>query len=524
MSTHIQSSLPAAIAVKQAPSIARSMLVPSTNRDWKWLSLWTLFSLCLHLLVLGTIGLIVFSNPTFVNEFFTTVTDNEEPIEAISEHSLFPVEKIEESAPDHVPSNIESSLLEFETKGPIAFDFGEGPLRINASNDVTTQRQTTSTNAVGMADPKIGNEMSGRMSAKSKASLVQKFGGTPASEAAVIAGLNWLSAHQLPNGSWSFEHSKHPDCKGQCSQTGSLKNCPNGATGLAVLTFLGAGHTHFGGDYQSQVRRGIEFLQNAGHQSTSPKGIDFRGKNSFGIEGMYVQGICAIALSECAAMTHDSRLRKHAEGAVQFIVNSQNKSDGGWRYHFGQPGDTSVVGWQIMALKSADNAKIDFPHSAFQGAKKFLNSAQTERGAYYVYLPSGPQRMSEPRPSMTAVGLLCRMYMGWDRNDPQLAVGVKYLSDLGPQSGDMYFNYYATQVLHHWGADEWTKWNDVMREQLILTQRSVRSGHSAGSWDLADEHGDAGGRLYMTCLATMTLEVYYRHLPLYDRDHLKVEF
>ena len=34
-----------------------------------------------------------------------------------------------------------------------------------------------------------------------------------------------------------------------------------------------------------------------------------------------------------------------------------------------------------------------------------------------------------------------------------------------------------------------------------------------------DEHGhwgQFGGRLYVTCLSTYILEVYYRHLPLYD--------
>jgi hypothetical protein len=86
----------------------------------------------------------------------------------------------------------------------------------------------------------------------------------------------------------------------------------------------------------------------------------------------------------------------------------------------------------------------------------------------------------------------------------------------------MYFNYYATQVLHHWGGEVWTKWNEVMREQLVRTQ--VHEGHAAGSWAPADAHGGQGGRLYMTCMCIMTLEVYYRHLPLYHRENIAVEF
>ena len=88
----------------------------------------------------------------------------------------------------------------------------------------------------------------------------------------------------------------------------------------------------------------------------------------------------------------------------------------------------------------------------------------------------------------------------------------------------MYYNYYATQVMHHWGGDEWANWNGVMRDQLIRTQKTAKDGHMHGSWDLADPHGGTGGRLYMSCLCIMTLEVYYRHLPIYRREGLKVEF
>jgi hypothetical protein len=84
----------------------------------------------------------------------------------------------------------------------------------------------------------------------------------------------------------------------------------------------------------------------------------------------------------------------------------------------------------------------------------------------------------------------------------------------------MYYNYYATQVLHHWGGPEWDRWNNTMREHLVRSQ--IRLGHAAGSWDVADRHGIMGGRLYMTSLALLTLEVYYRHLPLYQRDRIEM--
>ena len=71
--------------------------------------------------------------------------------------------------------------------------------------------------------------------------------------------------------------------------------------------------------------------------------------------------------------------------------------------------------------------------------------------------------------------------------------------------------------MKHWGGEEWERWNEYMREDLVKTQVSVE-GPEFGSWTPRIKGGSdvAGGRLFITCLATMTLEVYYRYLPLYD--------
>ena len=49
-------------------------------------------------------------------------------------------------------------------------------------------------------------------------------------------------------------------------------------------------------------------------------------------------------------------------------------------------------------------------------------------------------------------------------------------------------------------------------------------GHEAGSWDPRGDFTDVGGRLYMTSLAVLTLEVYYRHMPLYTEKSADDEF
>jgi hypothetical protein len=69
-------------------------------------------------------------------------------------------------------------------------------------------------------------------------------------------------------------------------------------------------------------------------------------------------------------------------------------------------------------------------------------------------------------------------------------------------------------VLHHYGGGLWERWNENLREQLIASQ--ARTGHESGSWYYPGGQCQPGGRLLSTALATMTLEVYYRHLPLYQ--------
>lgn len=324
-------------------------------------------------------------------------------------------------------------------------------------------------------------------------------GPTDKSEKTVARGLRWLQAHQRPNGSWSFNHQLGP-CSGLCRDPGTVSST-TGATALALMPFLSAGHTHRSGEYQEVVRNGLYYLK--GRMLQTSQGGDFQ-------EGtMYAQGIAAIVLCEAAAMTGDKSLAETAQQAIDFIVYAQDKNGGGWRYTPGQPGDMTVTGWQLMAIKSGQMSYLRVPSETINRAIKFLDTNQADEGASYGYLGGTAE------PTCTAVGLLCRMYTGWRREYPPLVRGVRSLSRLGPSKNDMYFNYYATQVLHHYGGPEWVEWNVPMRESLIASQAS--DGHESGSWFFEDTHqsGAKGGRLYNTCLAIMTLEVYYRYLPLY---------
>ena len=349
--------------------------------------------------------------------------------------------------------------------------------------------------------PTIGLALSGREAGRKEA-LLAAYGGTAATEDAVRAGLEWLKRNQQRDGMWSLSGPYSDGCV-------SENRCA--ATAMALLAFAGAGHTHRSGDYQREVERGLKALLDMQDRD----GNFFQAGPSH--HRLYSQGQAMIAICELYGMTGDSALRHPAQLAVDYAVKVQAPA-GGWRYYPGQDTDTSVTGWFVMGLQSALMADIEVPRPTLYRIMEYLDTASPNGGSMYGYLPS-----EKPSLAMTAEALLCRQYLGWKRDDPRLQDGVEVLLanpiDMYPKDKkkerDVYYWYYATQVLHHIEGEPWEKWNRVMRNALPKEQ--VTGGRERGSWDPAkDAWGHYAGRLYTTCLSIYMLEVYYRHLPIYS--------
>ena len=126
---------------------------------------------------------------------------------------------------------------------------------------------------------------------------------------------------------------------------------------------------------------------------------------------------------------------------------------------------------------------------------------------------------------MTSVGLLMRLYSGWRRDNSNMIRGAEYLLQTPPAIGtpssprrDTYYWYYATQVMFHMGGQYWQAWNQRLHPMLVSAQE--REGDLAGSWDprrpVPDRWAPFAGRLYVTAMNLLSLEVTYRYLPLYD--------
>lgn len=310
---------------------------------------------------------------------------------------------------------------------------------------------------------------------------------------AIERSLAWLTAHQMPDGSWSFDHRQATSCKGQCGQGGvgtSAKDTA-AATALTLLAFYRSGHSHKEGAHKATMLKGLAYL--------SSLAVQGNGQCYAAGGTMYSQGCAALALCEAYRITKDSRVRRPAQAALDFIQQAQDPAGGGWRYSPRQAGDTSATGWQVAALAVGKSAGLAVQPAVLVNAGRFLDSVQTNNGAAYGYTSPGAGA------GTTAVGLLCRSYLGAMPDQPPHLAGLERLGEMGP-SRDLYFTYYGTQVLHRAGGGLWTAWTTKAESMLLESQSTT--GHEAGSWfeGVSSGHGaSVAGRIYCTTLSTMIL-------------------
>jgi len=351
--------------------------------------------------------------------------------------------------------------------------------------------------------------------APNRLEYAEQHGGSVETEAAVAAALEWLAHAQSPDGRWDasrFGAGQELVVLGQ-DRGGAGADADSGISALAILAFLGAGHSHQQGDYQTNVAKGLEFLMRC--QSADGR---LSGDTSLYAQ-MYCHSMASFALAEALAMTGDKRLEPAVRRAVGYSLRAQHPSTGGWRYRIGDTGDTSQMGWQLMSLWSADRAGIEIPPQTWTGAARFLRSVERGRyGGLASYRPDGP-----PTTPMTAEAMYCREVVGelLGGADDGLAFGeaTAQLLAARPEPGrvNLYYWYYATLALHYRQSSNaeataaWQAWNSALASALVSGQ--VAAGPEAGSWPPNCVWGGYGGRVYSTAVAAMCLEVYYRYVP-----------
>ena len=320
--------------------------------------------------------------------------------------------------------------------------------------------------------------------------------------------LIWLSKAQEPNGAWDAQ------------RWDGDKPHRVGVTGLALLAYLGAGYTHRKGEFKATVGRALDWLRR-----------DQKSDGSFGWKTFYEQGIATMAVCEAYGLTHDSRVGRMAQRAVDSIVRIQPEH-GGFRYGGAVPrneGDTSVTGWQIMAIKSAVAAKLSVPERAEERCHAFLENSWRRYG-HSAYLVGRAEAGSL---AVAAIGMLSRVFVDSERYDAEILETGKLLlgretADMTPVPGgaskqlvrDLYYTYYSSLAMFQVGGEFWRLWRAMFQRQLVgeqvLARRDARGRPVRGSWDPARHRwGKSGGRVYATAMAALSLEVPFRYLPLY---------
>jgi hypothetical protein len=360
-----------------------------------------------------------------------------------------------------------------------------------------------------------------------RSAAAERAGASRASEQAVERALDWLARHQDADGRWDGGSQKVDGIAQQGDDSFTI-HCPAGEicfgecyyfeadtamTGLALLAYLGAGYTHIDGKYAQNVGKGIQFLLKV----QRPNG-DLRGESR--AVGMYCHSMAALALCEAYALTGDPRLKTPVSLAVDWLAKARSRDKMSWRYEpYARSGDSSILGWVVMVFKSARVNGVPVPPEMQEGAQAWLKQvADGELNGLARYTPYDENgRPRTVTTTMTAEVWVCRQFLGIGGAGASSSEAAEYLLAHGPdrEPFNLYYWYYGTLAMYQHGGEPWTRWNALVRDDLVKRQRTT--GHRAGSWDVdSDKYGKLGGRIYSTALATLTLEVYYRYLRLYD--------
>ncbi|MFO0873654.1 MAG: hypothetical protein U0575_06735 [Phycisphaerales bacterium] len=383
--------------------------------------------------------------------------------------------------------------------------------------EVPPDRPVPDAEASPRAEPPVPAETFEQRDPGVRAQVLQGTGGDDETERAVGLALEWFASHQSRDGRWSARHFDDGD-GGDCGGAAEL-DMDVATTSLALLCFLSAGHTHAtDGPYRDVVARALAWIV----ARQAPDGDLRRGSSARGgasmpggdasadgpAETMYGQTIATVALCEAYAMTRDAGVAGPARRAVAFVVEAANAS----RRGRASADDTSVLGWQIMAVESARRAGIEVSREPMAAARRWLDDvASAGAPGRYAYRRGEPPSVAMTAESMFVLQLLDQ----FDARAPDAArmqASAQFILDTPPSWRDgapTHHWYYATLALFQHGGEAWAQWNDALKPELVGHQR--RDGHATGSWDPRDQWSKLGGRIYQTAVCTLSLEVYYRY-------------
>ena len=502
---HIESSLPKAWE--------EEVTFNDILYDWMGRAPWLAISAVAHVMVFLLLAVIPWNLFDRPDDTIVNAQLDQAPEDVFEDPEEEEPEEIEEEEPIEEPILKDAEISDHNeditddyesTEGDPDF-LNDSPFDDKAFNDVI--------GIGGGAGGKFGGRFGGRRNLRAA--------GGSGTEQALKDGLEWLANHQDDDGKWDCdEFNKHDPATDVCDGPGQPEH-DVGVTGLSLLAFMGDGHTTRQGLYKEKVTKGVKWMR---EQQDFENGLI---GEKIGHSFMYDHAIATLAMCEAYYFSKSPLIRGTAQKAINFVTQARNPY-GVWRYEAPPVGDndSSVTGWMVFALKSAEEAGLKIDSAAFQDSLTWFDEVTDRATGRVGYDTIGSQSsritgVNEHFPrdkteAMTAVGLLCRFFLGQDPGGEEIMVKhadlmLKTLPEWDPDglTNDVYYWYYGSYAMYQMGGRHWKAWNKAMKKAVLDSQQ--KAGSARGSWDPIGPWGHSGGRVYSTASCVLCLEVYFRY-------------
>ena len=334
---------------------------------------------------------------------------------------------------------------------------------------------------------------------------------TPAMRTAVDQALAWLARGINQDGSFGSPSARIA------------------VTAIAALSFMASGSTADRGPYQREVSRAIRYLIQ--HVSTDPEHRGYIILQEDLDSKMHGHGFATLALAEALGTYgngHPERLgelKRGLEAAIRLIERAQSDA-GGWYYHPTNDGnhEGSITVCMLQALRAARNAGIHVKKRVIDKAVRYMEQSAERRnglltGAFKYSLVD-----TQVSFALTAAAVSTLQMCGeYDSN--LIRHGLNYMDrelDQHLTQGDFYYYgvLYASQAYFQVGGNAWRKHFPLIRDSLLkhVIAQDEDDPRRVGAFGvhLASQEIEYG-EVYATAMATLTLQIPYQFLPIFQK-------
>ncbi len=343
-------------------------------------------------------------------------------------------------------------------------------------------------------------------------------------DGSVEKALAWLALQQRRDGSFPTRRSGQP-----------------GVTGLCVLAFLANGHLPGEGPYGDSLSRAVAYIVRQqkpngliAYEAPPMRGIPRSVPGPMGTAIVYNHAIASLAVSEVYGLQGvegQQQLATVIERALEASLRMQRwdkqpNDRGGWRYLFVHPfgdSDLSITGWELMFLRSSQNAGFKVPQKSIDDAVDYVRRCFDEEYGVFEYEKSHRDRRSR---AMAGAGVLALAHAGFHNSrEAQLSgewilrhgfedynVNIPFSRRNFAKDRYHYSVFNCSQAMYQLGGDFWAKFFPPTAMTLVTHQ------HADGSWPPESHQEDRQyGAAYTTALTTLALSAPNQLLPIFQR-------